>query len=218
MPKILIECEDPNSFEAIQEAAFASVGKCVVATYKHHKEMVKAGVSKNKSQSAKKIAEGSGESVDAVRMRIQRGEKKVEPPVQKESKTSKIQEVVPPLTDSGGSREGAGRTVRNDCHCGVCGEEFKDSYPLWHCDICSKHLEMKVSECVSCRKDARPDDRIPHTIIDQKEPDTPPEVKEISHAIDFAKGAIEYLSKIDKDDPGRREAFDMVGSWMAEHA
>lgn len=167
MPKMMIECEDPNSFEAIQEAAFNSAGKCIVATYKHHVEMEKAGITKSKLGSAKKIAEESGDSVEAVRHRIRQGEKKVGIVRQKESKPQQNQAVVTKLTDSGGAREGAGRLKKSDCYCGVCGADFKDSVPLWHCNNCDQHLEMKVSECAFCHQDVRPDE--PHTILENPE-------------------------------------------------
>ncbi len=53
------------------------VGKCVITYFRQHEAMVEAGTSKGVRESARKIAEDTGESAETVRNRIRRGKRDV---------------------------------------------------------------------------------------------------------------------------------------------
>jgi len=167
-----------------------------------------------------------------LKQRAQRQKTKMGTNVPKKSKPKEKQTLTTaePLTDSGGKREGAGRPERKeksektDCHCGVCGAEFKDSEPMWHCAMCADHWSMKVSECLNCRQDGRPDDRVPHTIEARDEGETHKpeeksngEIEQDETAMEQAQKAIEIMGQINEDDPDRGPAFDFLGDWLVEN-
>lgn len=113
MSKMIIDCADPNDLDELERAVEQAAGKCTITYFRQHQEMVKAGTSKSKSESAKIIAADTEESPEAVRKRIERGEKASGQLVQQKSNQPEKQQVtskeIPNLTDAGGKREGAGR-------------------------------------------------------------------------------------------------------------
>jgi hypothetical protein len=77
MAKIMVECSDPNSLSALEEAVDQAAGKCNITYFKQHEAMVEAGTSKSQRESARKIAASTGESEEAARKRIERGRAEV---------------------------------------------------------------------------------------------------------------------------------------------
>jgi len=75
MPKIVVECSNPNDLDEVESIMDQVAGRCNVTYFKQHQGMVDAGVSESKSDSARIIAEDSGETPEAVRHRIRQGEK-----------------------------------------------------------------------------------------------------------------------------------------------
>jgi len=75
MPKIVVECSNPNDLDEVESIMDQVAGRCNVTYFKQHQGMVDAGVSESQSESARIIAEDSGETPQTVRRRIQRGEK-----------------------------------------------------------------------------------------------------------------------------------------------
>ena len=81
MAKIMIDCANPNDFREVVEQAEKAVRNCIVTYAKRDIELQEKGLSKSTRQSARIIAEETGESPDAVRMKINRGKPQVEQPV-----------------------------------------------------------------------------------------------------------------------------------------
>jgi len=77
MAKIVVECQDPNDLDAVEQAVESAVGRCNITYYKQAKQMIEQGVANSKNDAAKKIAEDTGESQEAVRHRIRSGEDEV---------------------------------------------------------------------------------------------------------------------------------------------
>jgi len=75
MPKIVVECSNPNDLDEVESIMDQVAGRCNVTYFKQHQGMVDAGVSESQSESARIIAKDSGETPQTVRRRIQRGEK-----------------------------------------------------------------------------------------------------------------------------------------------
>lgn len=123
MAKIVVECSDPNDLDAIEAATEQFIGRCNTTYFRQHQAMVEAGVSENKSESARKIAEETEETPEAVRTRIRRGEKEAGQADQQQSETHTNQASIKTETGTdtkleqdptfksgrGGKREGAGR-------------------------------------------------------------------------------------------------------------
>lgn len=139
MAKIVVECTNPNDLDEVESIMDQVIGRCNITYFKQHQGMVEAGTSKSKSESARIIAEDTEESPDAVRMRISRGEKESEQPVQQKSNPPQSQQVIniPNLTDAGGKRKGAGRKpARSRPKLTLCDkerimdEDFKDGFNL----------------------------------------------------------------------------------------
>jgi len=193
--------------------------------FKSHVDRIQKREKVSRNKAIALLADAIGMIRETGRTLDKRARKKLGQIEPKNSKTPETQgDTPPPLTASGGAREGAGRpkrAVRNDCYCGVCNEEFKDSYPLWHCAVCFKHLAMDVSECPFCRKDVRPDDRKAHTVVIEKpeppEEETPTVADAYPGAIELAERAIAVLTQITLDDPKRVNAFMKVSEWMDDN-
>jgi hypothetical protein len=119
MAKIMIECGNPNDFSEIVEAAERAAGSCTVTYAKVAQEKIEAGQARSVLDAAKQIAPETGESVQAVRRKIQEGQKKVAQdgqllqPAETTAETTKSNEIKrEPAKDGtmrGGRREGAGR-------------------------------------------------------------------------------------------------------------
>ncbi len=112
MAKIVVECSDPNDLDAIEKAAESFIGKCNITYFKQHKGMVDVGVSDSKSESARIIAEDTGETPQAVRHRIQRGENESVQAGQQESNTQdieKTEEIKPEPKEQEKSKDGTYR-------------------------------------------------------------------------------------------------------------
>lgn len=119
MAKIMIECGNPNDFSEIVEAAEKAAGSCTVTYAKVAQEKIEAGQARSVLDAAKQIAPETGESVQAVRRKIQEGQKKIAQdgqllqPTETTTKTPKSNEIKrEPAKDGtmrGGRREGAGR-------------------------------------------------------------------------------------------------------------
>jgi hypothetical protein len=77
MAKIVVECSNPNDLNEVEAIMDQVAGRCNITYFKQHQGMVDAGVSESQRESARKIAEGTGETPEAVRSRIRRGEKEV---------------------------------------------------------------------------------------------------------------------------------------------
>lgn len=77
MAKIVVECADPNDLSAVEEAVEQSVAKCNITYFNQHQALVEAGKSSSQRQSAKIIAEETGETSETVRNRIRRGKMEV---------------------------------------------------------------------------------------------------------------------------------------------
>jgi len=79
--KIVIECADPNDFEAMIQAAQEAAGKCNITYAKQAEALKEAGVVKSEREAARKIAEETGENEETVRKRIYRGKTEMGTPV-----------------------------------------------------------------------------------------------------------------------------------------
>lgn len=77
MAKIVVECRNPNDpdEDEVESIMDQIAGRCNITYFKQHQGMIEAGTSKSKSESARIIAEDTGETPQTVRHRIQRGEK-----------------------------------------------------------------------------------------------------------------------------------------------
>ena len=70
MPRITIDCVDPNDIDLIAEQA---VGRCNVTYAKQAQGLVAAGTVKSERQAARQIAEETGNPLETVRAMIKRG-------------------------------------------------------------------------------------------------------------------------------------------------
>lgn len=123
MAKIMIECGNPNDYSEIVEAAEKAAGSCTVTYAKVAQEKIEAGQARSVLDAAKQIAPETGESVQAVRRKIQEGQKKIAQdgqllqPAETTTETPKSNEIKrEPAKDGtmrGGSRPGAGRKPKN---------------------------------------------------------------------------------------------------------
>ena len=114
MAKIVVECADPNDLQEIEKSVLDGVGRCVITYFKQHQVMIDAGKSKSERESARQIAEETGESPEAVRKKISRGKTQVGQPVPKRATTQNNSEnlksnAVSEKSKRGGKRVGAGR-------------------------------------------------------------------------------------------------------------
>lgn len=75
MPKIVVECRDPNDLESVEEAVEQAVGRCNITYFRQAKAMIDVGTASSLSNASEKIAEDTGESPRVVRERIVKGEK-----------------------------------------------------------------------------------------------------------------------------------------------
>jgi Na+-transporting NADH:ubiquinone oxidoreductase subunit NqrF len=74
MPRITIDCADPNDSDLIVEQA---VGRYNVTYAKQALKLVAAGTVKSERQAARQIAEETGEPLETVRTMIKRGKTKM---------------------------------------------------------------------------------------------------------------------------------------------
>jgi hypothetical protein len=81
--KIVIECADPNDFEAMIQAAQEAAGKCNITYAKQAEALKEAGVVKSEREAARKIAEETGEPEKTVMSRIYRGKNEMTAPAVK---------------------------------------------------------------------------------------------------------------------------------------
>lgn len=81
MAKIMIDCANPNDFQEVIKQAEKAVGNCTITYAKRDIELQDKGISSSTRESARIIAEETDESPDAVRMKINRGKKRLEQPV-----------------------------------------------------------------------------------------------------------------------------------------
>ena len=72
MAKVFIDCNYLNDPEAITRAVVKVIGKCDITYFRQHEEMLKTGKSKSERESARIMAQESGETVNAVHNRIKR--------------------------------------------------------------------------------------------------------------------------------------------------
>lgn len=100
MAKMVVECQDPNDLDSVERAVEFAVGRCNVTYYKQAKQMVGQGVANSKHDAAKKLAEDTGESVGAVRQRIDRGQREVAQPVQPQQNGIKDKNVGPVFNET----------------------------------------------------------------------------------------------------------------------
>jgi hypothetical protein len=80
MAKITVECSNPNDLSALEAAVEQAAGRCNITYFKQHEALVDAGKSTSQRDSARKIAEETGESPAAVESRIRRGKDQVRQP------------------------------------------------------------------------------------------------------------------------------------------
>jgi hypothetical protein len=81
MSKIMVECSNPNDLKELEAVMEQAAGKCNVTYFKQHAAMVEAGKSTGQRDSARQIAEETGDSPGAVEQRILRGKKQLLQPV-----------------------------------------------------------------------------------------------------------------------------------------
>lgn len=143
MAKIVVECSNPNDLDEVENIMDQVVGRCNVTYFKQHQGMVDAGSSKSKSESARKIAEDTGETPQAVRRRIQKGEKESAPVGQENSEAEK--EPVQ-LGQENSEEEKDLWPTCNDCGKNKVKPNPRNQKPLEHgmCNICRlKHNQTQ---------------------------------------------------------------------------
>ena len=84
MPKLMIDCINPNDFESVQDTVEQIQGKCNVTYFEEAQKRIEKGIAKSEHDAAKQISKETGESLPSVRCRIQRGNKKVQEVAQHE--------------------------------------------------------------------------------------------------------------------------------------
>lgn len=77
MPKVTVDCIDPNDLNALMESAEEMVGKCNITYYKQAKALQDVGAASSERDAARRIAAETGEPVKTVRQRIYRGKKQM---------------------------------------------------------------------------------------------------------------------------------------------
>lgn len=151
MVTLNIDCVDPNDYEKVVEAAEKAAGSCNITYAKQHEEMVKAGTSKSRKESSRKIAKESGETPGAVEQKIMRGEKALHPVAEKETteKTGISRKVEKLENSHGGTRKGAGRKPKKDtAQVDLKGPEEKALHPVAEKEKTVSSEEINISELI----------------------------------------------------------------------
>jgi len=73
VPKIVIDCANPNDFTEVMESAERAAGNCTITYAKQHLEMEEAGTSDSIRESARILSEDAGETAESARQKIMRG-------------------------------------------------------------------------------------------------------------------------------------------------
>ena len=113
MAKIVVECSDPNDLDAIEAASEQFVGRCNITYFKQAQAMQDVGSAKSQREAAKKIADETGETFNAVHHRVKRGAKEMgqggppEENIIKSTVKPELEKLEKP--EHGGARKNSGR-------------------------------------------------------------------------------------------------------------